>query len=108
MKAITAVIVAAVMLFAPSAFAGCPSINGPYCMFAGCWYEYSQDTTCAGRSGNVSYTTLWCYNRPALQFGTGSSSANYSFTLGPSDPINNNNWNVDLRYGLRDVQCYER
>jgi hypothetical protein len=98
MKSITAILVAAVMLFAPSAFAGCPDISGPYCMFAGCWYMYEQDTTCAGTTGNVSNTTLWCYDTPAKQFGTGSSSATYSFTLGPNDPINNNNWNVDLRY----------
>jgi hypothetical protein len=99
MKSVYAVLLAAVMLFAaPTAFAGCPSITGPYCLFLGCWYQYEQDTTCAGTTGNVSYTNLWCYNTPALQFGTGSSSATYSFTIGPNDPINNNSWEVDLRY----------
>ena len=98
MKSITAVFAAVMMLFAPAAFAACPDITGPYCLFAGCWYQYEQAPSCAGTSGNVSPTTLWCYNTPALQFGTGSSSATYSFTLGPNDPINNNNWNVDLRY----------
>lgn len=97
MKSVTALFVVAVMLFAPAAFAACPNINGPYCMFAGCWYEYTQDTSCAGTTGNVSSTTLWCYNTPALQFGTGSSSATYSFTLGPSDPVGTS-WDVDLRY----------
>lgn len=85
------------MLFSPAAFAACPDITGQYCMFAGCWYQYEQDPSCAGTTGNVSSTTLWCYNTPALQFGTGSSSATYSFTLGPNDPVGNT-FDVDLRY----------
>jgi hypothetical protein len=96
MKSVTALFVAALMLLAPAAFAGCPTITGPYCLFAGCWYQYEQDTTCAGTSGNVSNTTMWCNNIPALQFGTGSSSATYSFTVGANDPIGN--FEVDLRY----------
>jgi hypothetical protein len=96
MRSITAVAVAIMLSFAPTAFATCPSINGPYCLFAGCWYEYSLETTCAGRAGNVSHTTSSCDNRPALQFGTGSSSAIYSFTLGPNDPVGSS-WDVQLR-----------
>ena len=96
MKSITAVFVAAMMLFAPSAFAACPDITGPYCLFAGCWYQYEQAPSCAGTSGNVSPTTLWCFNTPALSFGTGSSSATYSFVIGANDPAGN--MDVDLRY----------
>jgi len=97
MKSVTAVFIAVVMLLAPAAFAGCPDIIGPVFCCGTSWYEYRQDTTCAGRTGNVSYTNLWCYNTPALQFGTGSSSATYSFVIGPSDPVSSN-MTVDLRY----------
>lgn len=85
------------MLVGPAAFAACPDITGPYCLFAGCYYIYEQSPSCAGTTGNVSSTTLWCYSTPALQFGTGSSSATYSFVVGPNDPVSNN-MTVDLRY----------
>jgi opacity protein-like surface antigen len=97
MKSIAAAFVVAVMLFAPAAFAACPDITGPYCMFAGCWYQYEQAPTCAGTTGNVSNTTLWCYNTPAKSFGTGSSSATYTFTVGANDPVSSS-YDVDLRY----------
>jgi hypothetical protein len=96
MKSVTAFLMAAVLLFAPTAFAACPDITGPYCMFGGCWDQYEQDPSCAGTTGNVSSSTMWCYNTPALTFGTGSSSATYSFIVGPSDPVGPAD--VDLRY----------
>ena len=100
MKYITAVVAIAVMAIFPlNAFAGCPTINGPYSCCGTSWYDYTFDTTCAGTTGNVTSATLWCYSTPAKQFGTGSSSATYSFTIGANDPIlNANNWQVDLRY----------
>jgi hypothetical protein len=103
MKYATAVIAIAVMAIFPlNAFAGCPTINGPYSCCGNFYYTYVFDTSCAGTSGNVSATTMYCdfYNStPAKQFGTGSSSATYSFIVGASDPIvDSNNWEVDLRY----------
>jgi opacity protein-like surface antigen len=97
MKSITAFVVLASMLFTPAAFAACPNITGPYCLFLGCWYEYEQSPTCAGTTGNVSNSTMWCYNTPAKSFGTGSSSATYTFTIGASDPVASR-YEVDLRY----------
>jgi hypothetical protein len=97
MRSITIILVATILLFAPSAFAACPDITGQYCMFAGCWYLYEMDPTCAGTTGNVTPTNMWCYNDPALQFGTGSSSATYSFVVGPNEPAYSR-WSVDLRY----------
>ena len=50
MKSITAVFAAVMMLFAPAAFAACPDITGPYCLFAGCWYQYEQAPSMVERS----------------------------------------------------------
>lgn len=81
MKTITAVFAAAMMLLAPPAFAACPDVSGPYCLST-CWFLFEQAPSCAGTTGNVSSTTSSCYNNtPVLQFGTGSSSATYSFVL---------------------------
>ncbi|HET7435865.1 MAG TPA: hypothetical protein VFN10_14250 [Thermoanaerobaculia bacterium] len=96
MKAIAAVL-ALVLVVVPSAFAGCPTISGPYICCGTAWYQYSWSTSCAGTTGNVSNATMWCYSTPAKAFGTGSSSATYSYTIGSSDPIANH-WSADLRY----------
>lgn len=103
MKRKMAVIAIAVMAIFPlNAFAGCPTISGPYSCCTYVYYTYVFDTSCAGTTGNVSATTQYCdfYNpTPAKQFGTGSSSATYSYTVGANDPIvDSNNWEVDLRY----------
>jgi hypothetical protein len=104
MKHKMAVIAIAVIMaiFPLNAFAGCPTINGPYACCGYLYYTYVFDASCASTSGNVSAATEYCdfYNPTAAkQFGTGSSSATYSYTLGTSDPIvDSNNWEVDLRY----------
>ena len=98
MKYVTAVIAIAAMAILPlNAFAGCPTINGPYSCCGVVWYEYTWDTSCAGTTGSVSPATLWCYSTPAKQFGTGSSSVTYSHTLTSTDPVQPS-WSVDLRY----------
>jgi hypothetical protein len=98
MKYATAVIAIALMAVFPlNSYAACPNINGPYSCCGLTWYDYTPDTSCAGTSGNVSPATLWCYSTPAKQFGSGSSSVTYSFTIGQNDPVLNS-WSVDLRY----------
>lgn len=99
MRYVTAVIATVLMaLFPINAFAGCPTITGPHACCGGYqWYTYTFDTSCAGTSGNVSDTNMWCYSTPAKAFGTGSSSATYSYTIGASDP-DLNNWTADVRY----------
>ncbi|HEX2062070.1 MAG TPA: hypothetical protein VHK90_15115 [Thermoanaerobaculia bacterium] len=98
MRYITAVIATFLMaLFPVNAFAGCPTITGPTFCCGIYWYTYSFDTSCAGTSGSVSDTNMWCYNTPAKAFGTGSSSVTYSYTIGASDP-DLSGWSADLRY----------
>jgi hypothetical protein len=99
MKPFTAVVAIVLMAVFPiNAFAGCPTIQGPYACCGGYqWYIYEFDNTCAGTSGNVTNSNLWCYNTPAKTFGTGSSSATYSYTIGASDP-DLNTWTADARY----------
>ncbi len=96
-KAFSALLAIAVVLFPGSAFAGCPDITGPYACCGISWFMYHWDTSCAGRTGNTSAATMWCYSTPAWQFGTGTSSLTYSYTLGANDPVSSN-MTADLRY----------
>ncbi|MDQ3282506.1 MAG: hypothetical protein M3Q69_13985 [Acidobacteriota bacterium] len=98
MKYVKVFLAIAVLTLSPlTAYAGCPSIIGPTLCCGRSWYQYQFDTSCAGTSGSVSNATLWCYSTPAKQFGTGSSSVTYSYTIGANDPILAT-WDADIRY----------
>lgn len=98
MKALTVTLAIALVAFFPlNVIAGCPTITGPFFCCGGYWYMYKFDATCAGTTGNVTNTTLWCYNTPAKAYGTGSSSAIYSYTIGASDP-DLNTWSAEMDF----------
>ena len=98
MKTFIAVVAIAVTaLFPVNAFAGCPTVTGPTFCCGFYWYTYTFDATCAGTSGNVSNTTMWCSSAGAKAYGTGSSSSTYSYTISSSDP-DLTTWSADMRY----------
>lgn len=92
-----AALVFVLAVFPLTAYAGCPTIVGPTACCGRYWYYYNFDTSCAGTSGNVSTTNMWCYSTPAHQFGTGTSTVTYSYTIGSSDPVLTT-WAAELRY----------
>jgi hypothetical protein len=87
-----------VLFSAGAAFATCPTPpsgrQGSYPYYL---YNYTQGQTCYSTSGNVSSGASLCgTSDPGWQFGSGTSTASASYTLGQSDPIlDPNDWEID-------------
>lgn len=78
-----AVAIFAVVLFAlggTPAFAACDDGPDFHCMFASCWYDYSEDDSCYTTSG-PAYGGTFCFD-PGWEIGTGGNAYVYaSFTV---------------------------
>jgi hypothetical protein len=80
---------------AETASAICTAPTGPVFSGPRYWYNYIQAQSCYTRSGNVTNTSVSCFYEPSWSFGSGNSYVQYSFTLGPNDPIvNANHWEI--------------
>src|SRR5881394_2678731 len=102
MRSIFAVCAIALVLFPVSAFASCPDIYGPYSCCGTSWYVYSWTLACAGTSGSVSSTTDSCGDNVYAMTGS-SATITYTYTIGASDPIiNQNNWQASLYVQFSD------
>ena len=72
-----------------SAYGICTSPTGPYCLWPGCYYNYTQARSCYTGSGTVTNTTISCPGDDAWSFGSGNSYRQMSFTLTSNEPIEN-------------------
>jgi len=47
--------------------------DGPYCLFYGCYWDYTEPLSCYETGGNLSEASV-CYSESGWEFGTGASS----------------------------------
>jgi hypothetical protein len=78
-----------------SAYGICTSPQGPYYLFTGSYYVYTQARSCYTGSGSVTNVTSSCPGDDAWSFGSGNSYRQVTFTLTSSEPIvNANKWDI--------------
>ncbi len=65
---------------AGNAFATCPTDPGYYCLFAGCWWDFSPDPSCVETYGSATETDS-CANTTAWATGSYFSLISYTFTV---------------------------
>ncbi|HJQ36674.1 MAG TPA: hypothetical protein VKB93_06015 [Thermoanaerobaculia bacterium] len=94
-------VLTAVAVTAPSAFAVCPTPPaGPYYMSPLSWWDYTPEQTCLSDNGDQEYSTMWCYSTPAWTIGT-SSQANISYTFTASED-DLEYWDSSIRVEFND------
>lgn len=71
-KAIAVFAVVLLTLGATPAFAACDDGPDYHCLFASCWYDYSEDDSCYSTSG-PAYGGTFCFD-PGWEFGTGGNA----------------------------------
>src|SRR5436189_255963 len=96
------------VLFSANAMAvPCGSGTGPYCLYTGCWYNYTQEfnsgcwTFSSGIIQGDTNNRMYCTNDPSYNFHGFSQQATWAFTV-PDDGYCCSTWELSFSFELVD------